>query len=393
MSWSIKLFRIKGIDLKVHLTFVLILIWAAWRWSASTGAGVQGALFGAAATLLLFAAVALHEFGHSLQALKFGIGVRDITLMPMGGLARLEEIPEDPQKELQIALAGPLVNFAIAGFLFLVGVILQVRAVISLEELILSIGQVSWSGMLAYLTMANLAIGIFNLVPAYPMDGGRVLRALLAMKFDYAKATSIAVFIGQGLAWILGLWGFMNGSWTLVLIAIFVWMGAGHEGRHIQAKGVLQEIKVGQAMTRQPHRLHVHDSLAAAVELTLTSAQTDFPVVSDESGALAGFLTEKDLLIGLKTHGPEKRVSEVMQRSFPTARPDEPLSVAQARMAAGRSLSIPILDRDGSLVGLLTSSDLNQAYQLLSLYPKLAPRYVSGAADGVRGAEKAFQEI
>jgi Zn-dependent protease/predicted transcriptional regulator len=374
MSWSIKLFRVRGIDIKVHLTFVLILVWAAYRWSAITGEGIQGALFGVVAILLLFVAVTLHELGHSFQALKFGVKVRDITLMPMGGLARLEEMPDKPEQELRIAIAGPLVNFAIVAVLFALGVLLQTRAVISLQELYTSLGQVSWSGMLAYLTMANLVIGVFNLIPAYPMDGGRILRALLAMKLDYGKATSIAVRVGQGLALMLGLWGFMSGAWTLVLIAILVWMGASHEGRHVEAKSVLQEFKVNQAMTRQPLTLKTDDTLARAVELTLSTAQANFPVVKDDNGELVGFLTEANLVKGLQAHGGEFQVSEMMQTDVFTTDADEPLFQVQQRMASKRVQAAPVVDRDGRLVGLLTATDINQAYQLLAAYPQLAPQ-------------------
>jgi Zn-dependent protease/predicted transcriptional regulator len=374
MSWSIKLFRVRGIDIKVHLTFVLILVWAAYRWSTITGEGIQGALFGVVAILLLFVAVTLHELGHSFQALKFGVKVRDITLMPMGGLARLEEMPDKPEQELRIAIAGPLVNFAIVAVLFALGVLLQTRAVISLQELYTSLGQVSWSGMLAYLTMANLVIGVFNLIPAYPMDGGRILRALLAMKLDYGKATSIAVSVGQGLALLLGLWGFMSGTWTLVLIAILVWMGASHEGRHVEAKSVLQEFKVNQAMTRQPLTLKTDDTLARAVELTLSTAQANFPVVKDDNGELVGFLTEANLVKGLQAHGGEFQVAEMMQTDVFTTDADEPLFQVQQRMASKRVKAAPVVDRDGRLVGLLTAADINQAYQLLAAHPQLAPQ-------------------
>jgi Zn-dependent protease/predicted transcriptional regulator len=374
MSWSIKLLKVRGIDIKVHLTFVLILIWAAYRWSTITGEGIQGALFGVVAILLLFVAVTLHELGHSFQALKFGVKVRDITLMPMGGLARLEEMPDKPEQELRIAIAGPLVNFAIVAVLFALGVLLQTRAVISLQELYTSLGQVSWSGMLAYLTMANLVIGVFNLIPAYPMDGGRILRALLAMKLDYGKATSIAVSVGQGLALLLGLWGFMSGTWTLVLIAILVWMGASHEGRHVEAKSVLQEFKVNQAMTRQPLTLKTDDTLTRAVELTLSTAQADFPVVKDDNGELVGFLTEANLVKGLQAHGGDLLVAEMMQTDTFITYAEESLFKVQQTMASKRVKAAPVVDRDGRLVGLLTAADINQAYQLLAAHPQLAPQ-------------------
>jgi len=373
MSWSIKLFRVKGIDVKVHLTFVLILIWAAYRWSGSTGAGLQGALFGVVATLLLFVSVTLHELGHSLQALKYGVRVRDITLLPIGGLAQMEEIPEKPGQELRIAIAGPLVNFAIAALLIGVGALLQTQALVTVTELFRSLGEASWAGMLAYLTMANLAMGLFNLIPAFPMDGGRVLRALLAMRLDYPKATSIAVTVGQGLALLLGLYGFMSGSFTLVLIAVFVWMGAGQEGKQVEVKSVLREMKVGQAMTRQPHTLSADDSLARAVELTLTTFQADFPVMERESGRPVGLLTEGDLLKGLRAHGMEASVGQVMRTGFPTATLDEPIFQAQQQMTVGRVRAMPVVEGDDLLVGLLTAADINEAYRLLSVSPGLAP--------------------
>lgn len=372
MSWSIKLFKIKGIDVKVHLTFFLILIWAAYRWSGSTGAGLQGALFGVFATLLLFAAVTLHELGHSFQALKYGVRVKDITLMPLGGLAQMEEMPKKPLQELRIAIAGPLVNFVIAALLVGLGALLQTQAVVSLGELTQSLGKASWTGMLAYLTMANLALGLFNLVPAFPMDGGRVLRALLAMRLDYTKATRIAALVGQGLAMLIGLWGFMNGSYTLVLIAIFVWMGAGQESKDVQVKDVLGELRVGQAMTRSPHTLNANDSLSKAVELTLSTSQSAFPVLEWGTNKVVGMLCEPGLVKGLQGGQAASPVQEFMKTTFQTVTTDEPLSQALQRMATGKIHALPVLDRQGQLVGLLTADDVNEAYRLLSASPDLA---------------------
>ena len=372
MNWSLKLLKVKGIDIKVHLTFVMILIWAAYRWSVSTGEGAQGALFGIVATLLLFLSVTLHELGHSLQALKYGVKVRDITLMPMGGLAQMEEIPEDPNKELRIAIAGPLVNFGIAALLIGIGALLDARALLPLNELYASLGSVSWSGLLAYLTSANLMLGLFNLIPAFPMDGGRVLRALLAKKMDHAKATKIAAQVGQGLALLMGLWGFMSGSWTLVLIAIFVWMGAGQESQGAQVKHTLGETTVGQAMTRSPHALQVNDPLSKAVELTLSTSQSDFPVLEWGGNRVAGLLSEIDLLRGLQSLGAGAAVREVMRMKIAFAAPDEPLHAAQQKMLASRTRTLPVLNPEGELLGLLTADDINEAYRLMTISPKLA---------------------
>ncbi|MEK7787930.1 MAG: CBS domain-containing protein, partial [Chloroflexota bacterium] len=215
-------------------------------------------------------------------------------------------------------------------------------------------------------------LGLFNLIPAFPMDGGRVLRALLAMKLDYGKATAIAATIGQGLALLLGLWGFTSGSYTLVLIAIFIWMGAGEEGKHVQVKDVLGEIRVGQAMTRAPQTLKANDSLAKAVELTLSTSQAAFPVLEWGTNKVVGMLGEADLLKGLQTGGAPMPVREAMRASFPVATPSEPLALAVKHMAVGRTRAVPVIDATDQLVGLLTADDINEAYRLLLVSPKLA---------------------
>lgn len=205
-----------------------------------------------------------------------------------------------------------------------------------MEELQASLGGVSWGGLLAYLTSANLLLGLFNLIPAFPMDGGRVLRALLARKMSHARATKIASQIGQGFALLMGLWGFMSGNWTLVIIAIFVWMGAGQENQGVQTRHILGEATVVQAMTRSPQVLQVNDPLSKAVELTLSTSQADFPVMEWGSNHVTGLLCEKDLLRGLQSLGTSAAVREVMLTQVESVRPDESLNSAQQKMLHNR---------------------------------------------------------
>ncbi len=203
------------------------------------------------------------------------------------------------------------------------------------------------------------------------MDGGRVLRALLAKKMDHAKATQIASQVGQGFALLMGLWGFMSGSWTLVIIAIFVWMGAGQENQGVQTKHILGEATVGQAMTHSPHTLKVNDSLSKAVELTLSTSQADFPVLEWGSNRVAGLLTQTDLLRGLQSLGAGAAVREFMQTRIAFANPDEPLHAAQQKMLAGRTRAVPVVNSEGELLGLLTTGDINEAYRLMAVSDKL----------------------
>jgi Zn-dependent protease len=368
MSWSLKLFRIRGIDIKVHLTFILILVWAAYYWGVGLGAGTAGAAFGVVVTLLLFVCVTLHELAHSLTAMSYGVVVKDITLLPIGGMAQMEKMPEKPAQELKMSLAGPLTNLAIAVLLIVISLPFGVRSTAGLGELFQMLGTVSWHGLVAYLVMANIALGLFNLIPAFPMDGGRVLRALLAMRLDYARATAWAVYIGQGLAWLFGLYGVMSGNWTLLIIAVFIYMGAGQEGRMVEVKSVLDKMRVRQAMTGQVQALSPQAPLSQAVEIILQTFQTDFPVM--EEGRLVGLLTETDLVSALQKQGAEAPVRQVMRADFPVAALDEPLFDAQQRMSAARLRAMPVVAQD-RLVGLLTDHDINEAYRLLSASPHL----------------------
>ncbi|MGH2560659.1 MAG: site-2 protease family protein [Thermomicrobiales bacterium] len=375
MSWSLKLLSVRGIEIKVHATFVLILIWAAYFWGDRAGFGMRGAIFGVVAILLLFVCVVLHELGHSFVALHYGIGVRDITLLPIGGVAALEQIPDKPRQEFNIAIAGPLVNVAIAAVLIVAGVILDATAILSPDAIDDEVRQTGLADMLTYITTANIYLAVFNLIPAFPMDGGRVLRALLAMRIDYRRATEIAVMVGQGMAFLLGLAGFMLGNFFLILIAVFVWFGASQEGQAVALRSVLGRARVGEAMIRAPRTLSPTDPLTRAAELTLNSAQSDFPVV-DESGRVVGLLTGEDVIRALHQQ-PAATIGQVMRTDFPVIPPELPLVEAQGRFAEGQIRALPVVGMDHRLVGLLTVVDISEAYRLLSARPALARAHQS----------------
>jgi Zn-dependent protease/CBS domain-containing protein len=375
MSWSIPLLRVRGIAIKVHVTFVLILVWAAYYWGIETGAGLQGALFGIVATLLLFVCVTLHELGHAFQALKYGIAVEDITLLPIGGVARLQ-VPDNARQELAIAVAGPAVNVAIAAVLIVIGALTGTTVVEDPTAVSTAMGRANWAALLPYLTVANIGLVLFNAIPAFPLDGGRVLRALLALRLDYVRATAIAVAIGQGLALLLGLVGFLGGNYFLIVIAIFIWFGASQEGEQVALRRMLAGATVGQAMIRRPQVLAAADPLGRAVELTLSTAQADFPVV-DAGGRVVGLLTLDDLLRGLRDQ-PEAAVGEVMRRQFPVARPEESVAAAHEQLGEGRVRALPVVQSDGRLAGLLTAADISEALRLLAARPQVGASGAGG---------------
>ena len=367
MNWSIPLLRVRGIEIKVHTTFALILVWAAYYWGFGTDAGSRGALFGVTAIILLFVCVVLHELGHALTAQRYGIVVHDITLLPIGGVARIE-VPENPREELWIALAGPAVNVVIAVVLIAVGAVLNATSLLMPADLSVTMREAKWSGLLAYLTLANIALVLFNLIPAFPLDGGRVLRALLAIRQDYRRATETAARIGQAVALGFGLLGFLALDFFLIVIAVFVWFGAEAERQQVSNKGTLDNLTVGQAMSRNPAVLVPEDPLERAVELTLSTAQADFPVVSSD-GRVVGLLSADDLLRGVRDQ-PSATVGVAMRRDVLQAAASEQLVDVQQRAAVAGARTLVVIE-DDRLAGFLTIADIGEAFRLFAIRPEL----------------------
>jgi Zn-dependent protease len=362
MNNAIKLFKIKGIDIKMHFTFPLILVWAALSFGYFRGAGLEGAVYGVVVTSLVFLIVVLHELGHSLAALNYDIPVKQIVLLPIGGVAQLEEIPEDPKKELVIAAAGPLVNGLLAILLVILAPLFgQNLAWGGLLELPTSLGVLSFNSIFSYIFTTNLFIGIFNLIPAYPMDGGRILRALLATRLSYLSATRVAVVIGQLLSWGFGLVGFLTGNFFLIILAIFIYTGAGQEGRMIQVKDVLGDLRVEQAYSRKVQSINLNEPLETALKATLNSFQSSFPIC--DQGELTGMLPYSVLVKSLEKKDLQTPIRVVMQKGIRPVKPQDKLIEVQKRMTLEKLDSIPVVDESGFL-GMITSQDLNEAYRL-----------------------------
>jgi Zn-dependent protease/predicted transcriptional regulator len=349
MNWSFRIGRWFGIDVFVHFTFVLVLgflAFAHWMAGRELARVVEGVLF----FLALFGCVLLHEFGHALMARRYGVQTRDIILLPIGGVARLERIPAVPRQEFWIALAGPAVNLVIAGVLALFLTVAQAwQPVAQLSP--------TAGGFAERLLLANGFLIAFNLLPAFPMDGGRVLRALLAMRLGFARATRIAATLGQGMAFLFALVGVLAPWPMLLLIALFVWIGAAQEAGAAQFKSNLAGVTVERAMMTQFATLAPHDSLARAVDLILAGSQQDFPVV--EAGAMQGVLTRKALLAALARQSPATPVGEVMAREFEAVDAADLVEDVVARGRSQESVLLPVL-RHGELVGLLTLENLTE---------------------------------
>lgn len=372
MGNSFKLFSVRGIDIRMHITFPLILIWSAIQFGFLMDGGTTGAAFGVVSAILLFSIVVLHELGHSVAAQRYGVTVKQIVLLPIGGVAQLARIPERPIEEFVIAIAGPLVNFVLAIVLAVVG--LASGADLRLNDIpaVLSgLGQFSLISLFGYVFASNLFLGVFNLLPAFPMDGGRVLRAILAARMPYARATRLAVSIGQSLAWLLGLWGFLQGGLFLIVIAVFIYMGAGQEGQAVQIRSVLGGLTVEQAYSRGPEPLRSHSTLREAVQLTLNTFQSDFPICDGDN--LVGLLTHSRLVKALNEFGPDVPLSQVMEREFNPITPQDSLVEAQKRLVEDRLEALPVVSEEGRFMGLLTARDISEVYRLVSTRADILP--------------------
>ncbi len=369
MGSSFRLFSVRGIDIKIHFTFPLILVWAAVQFGAISDRGLEGAVFGVLVTLLLFSIVILHELGHSFMALEFDVPISQIVLLPIGGVAQMGRMPDKPGQEFLVAIAGPLVNFVLAIVLAVLALGLQINVTPqSMLQALRGMGQLSLAAIFSYVFVTNLFLGVFNLLPAFPMDGGRVLRALLATQLDYGKATSIAVLVGQGLAWLMGLWGFLGGGFFLILIAIFIYLGASQEGQLTQLRDVLADLTVEVAYSRQTERLSPGDSLQKAVDITLRSFQANFPVC--DADRLVGILTQQRLIDRLQRVGPGTPVRSAMNTEFDTVGPTDGLFDVQQKLSRSDLEALPVVEGD-RLMGMITQEDIAEIYRLASSEPDI----------------------
>ncbi|MCB1232539.1 MAG: site-2 protease family protein [Verrucomicrobiae bacterium] len=356
MRWSIKLVKIAGIEVRMHLTFLLLLAWIGFEYYQKGGA--PAAVSGITFILLIFLCVILHEFGHAMAAKAFGIQTPDITLLPIGGVARLQRMPDKPWQELIVAIAGPLVNVVIAGVLFLA---LGLRMNSELFEKLAS----PTGSVLPKVAVVNVMLVVFNLIPAFPMDGGRVLRSLLAMVMPHSNATMVAARIGQALAFVFGFLG-LFGNPLLIFIALFVYLGASQENAMAQMKDVTSGVHVRDAMVTEIATLGQGDTIDHAIETLLRTSQHEFPVL-DESERVLGILTREPMIRALKESGPHTPVIDVMQRCERTVHPGDNFEGAFRLMQESACPALPVVDDADRLVGLITPENVGELMMVRSI--------------------------
>lgn len=353
MSWSIPLGRVFGSEIRIHLTFLILLAWIGLAGYAA--GGTAEALDGVAFMVAVFACVTLHELGHALAARRYGITTPDITLLPIGGLARLSRMPEKPSEEIVIALAGPAVNVVIALILMLFGASLDPSHLADVEQ-----PQASFADRLA---AVNVFLVLFNLIPAFPMDGGRVLRAALAIRLGRRRATDIAASIGQGVAFLFGAIGLFGGNAILVFIAIFVYLAASAEAGQIGLMEQARRTRVGSAMISRFEALSPMATISDAADLLLSTTQREIPVL-DGGGRLRGFLTRDAMIRAMKATGPATPVLDVLLKDVPVVRATDWLEAALRLMQERELPLVGVVDASESFVGYVSQENVAELMML-----------------------------
>ncbi len=352
MFSSTKIGRFGGIDVFIHPTFWLLIGWIffAHLWTGEpTSAALSGVLF----ILLLFLCVVLHEFGHAIAARRFGVQTRDITLYPIGGVARLERIPEERLQEFWIAVAGPAVNVLIAGLLTVY--LALTRNFVPVKQL-----GVAKGSMVERIMIVNIILVVFNLLPAFPMDGGRMLRSVLAIRLSYGSATNIAAAVGKGMAFVFGFVGLFTNP-ILLFIAFFVWIGASGEAGQVQFRELLRGVSVSDVMTRDFRSLSPDTPLGELRKTFLTETHRAFPVVEEDQ--FLGLITDQELVNGLRNYGEDTPVKEIMNKEVLKLTAGDMLETVLPDLQEREQTVAPVMEGN-QIVGLVTNEQTGRFLML-----------------------------
>lgn len=350
MQWSFPIGRVAGSEIRIHLTFFLLLLWIGLA-AAQTGGG-SAAIDGIAFIIAVFACVLLHELGHAVAARRYGIKTPRITLLPIGGVAELERMPEKPSEEIVVALAGPAVNVAIAGILILVlGATVDTATIAAMED--------PRTNFLARLASVNVILVLFNLIPAFPMDGGRVLRALLSTRYGRVRATEIAGRIGQFAAFAFGFLGLVGGNPLLIFVAIFVYLAAAGETQATGLADVSRTVRAGEVMITQFEALSPGASLRDAADTLLRTTQHEFPVMA-EDGRLIGILTRAGMVEAIQQAGFDHPIIRAVDRNIPMVRPDDLLDRGVEAMRSAGAPAFGVQDEEGRMIGYVTPENIGE---------------------------------
>ena len=358
MKGNLNLGSVSGIKINIHWTFFFLIVWIVFE-EIKQGGTTESILFNITFVLSVFVCVVLHELGHALTAKRFGINTKKITLLPIGGVASLDRIPENPKQELLVTLAGPLVNVVIALILYFV-IPVSSFATQNLTEALDSLNNFTFQNFLLYLFIVNVGLVLFNIIPAFPMDGGRIFRALLAMNINRVKATQIAARVGQFIAVIFLLLGLLFNPF-LIFIALFVFLGAYGENLLVQHMAIVEGFKVRDAMLTDITKLSIDTTMAEVIEILLAGSENNFIVMDGHT--IAGILYHDDIIKSSKNR--TTTVKDIMALKFKTLKIDQDLKMIYRLVYSGKKSFFPVVDKN-KLVGAIDSENLNEFILLQS---------------------------
>ncbi len=348
MKGSIRLFTIFGISINIHVTFLLLLVLF-----------LSGGIKWLALMVGVFCFVILHELCHSLVARNFGIQVKEITLLPIGGVASMTSMPEKPSQEFFISIVGPLFNLAVVAVFYF-----PLKNLLGPDVLFhRPFSTATWPLTAAYLYWINLILAVFNLIPAFPMDGGRVLRALIAQRIGYQRATKFAVNLGHLFALAFAYFGIVGFNIILIAISIFIYIAASNEELQVDLRETLKKFKVLDILSPDFLTVNGDTTISKVLELIFHSHQEDFPVV--EAGEIVGFVTRQDIMNSIHTIGMQVPVKDIMRKDFPKVSDADLLIKVQRVMEENNIRALPVL-KLGRVVGIVTLEDIGRIYAIAS---------------------------
>jgi Zn-dependent protease/CBS domain-containing protein len=357
---SFSLGKLAGIDIRVHPSLALAAIWVSYEFGYAAGEGFPGVVFGLTLLTLILGCVVMHELGGLFMAREFGSGTREITLYPLGGAAFIERMPANPKREAAVTIAGPLVNVAIAACILpLVIVTGLIAGFNSVEDYLIAAAEPTLVGLVVSIFLFNIANVLFNLIPAFPMDGGRLVRAGLTTILGRETATNVAVLFGYTIASAMLIVGVWLEQPTLPLIALFVMYLAYVEGKGVRIETAMRRIRVGQ------FSLWDGGGIAPEVSLKLALAGGARDVTVVEEGRVVGMLWRRDVLNSLRTGAANHLVADVMDRQIIIAESNSSVHEVHLAMERANRWAIPVVE-DGMYRGIFTSDRLMHVYKIVS---------------------------
>jgi Zn-dependent protease/predicted transcriptional regulator len=355
MKWSLFVGKVSGIKIYIHWTFLILIFWVIAS-GERLGYGTEEILWNLGFIMAIFACIVLHELGHALTAKQFNFKTRHITLLPIGGVAQIEGLPDKPVQEFLVASMGPVVNLAISFILFIILKIINAYPLPSGDM------HLSKETFIFQLYTVNIFLALFNLIPAFPMDGGRILRAILSIKLSRLRATRIAAYVAQFIAILFIFLGFLYNPF-LVLIGLFVLVGARTEAGMEETKSLLNNIKISDVLMHNYSELQIGEPVSKAVSVMLDSQERSFIIKDD--GTVKGTLSKREILEGLSRFGADVPIEQIMRTKIVPLHEQDKINEVMQIFSEGTDTLMPVFEGD-KITGVINLENIYEFVEVQS---------------------------